>query len=132
MHHPALALLTREVRLTLRGRTLLLVLLAIGIILLFAGPAVLANSRAVAAGRGFLLFAANLQIFLITLMTAVLVAGAVSEEKESGAIDLLLMTGMSPFSLLAGLAGGRVVALLAALAAQLPFLVLGLGPRPMS
>ncbi|MFO1520544.1 MAG: hypothetical protein U1G05_00575 [Kiritimatiellia bacterium] len=126
MHHPALALLTREVRLTLRGRTLLLVLLAVGILLFFAGPAMLANSRAGAAGRGFLLFAANLQIVLITLMTAVLVAGAVSEEKESGAIDLLLMTGMSPFSLLAGLAGGRVVALLAALAAQLPFLVLGI------
>ena len=42
MHHPALALLTREVRLTLRGWTLMLVLLAVGVLLFFAAPAMLA------------------------------------------------------------------------------------------
>lgn len=126
MHHPALALLTREVRLTLRGWTLMLVLLAVGVLLFFAAPAMLANARAVAAGRSFLLFAANFQVVLITLISAILIAGSVAEERASGSTDLLLMTGMSPFSLLAGLAGGRVTALLATLAAQLPFLVMGI------
>ena len=126
MHHPAFALLTREVRLTLRGRTLLLVLLVVGVLLFFAAPAILTNTRAAAAGRSFLLFAASFQVVLITLVSAILIAGSVAEERASGSIDLLLMTGMSPFSLLAGLAGGRVTALLATLAAQLPFLVLGI------
>ena len=126
MHHPALALLTREVRLTLRGWTLMLVLLAVGVLLFFAAPAMLSNSRVVAAGRSFLLFAANFQVVLITLISAILIAGAVAEERESGSTDLLLMTGMSPFSLLAGLAGGRITALLATLAAQFPFLVMGI------
>jgi hypothetical protein len=126
MHHPALALLTREVRLMLRGWTLMLVLLAVGVLLFFAAPAMLANARAVAAGRSFLLFAANFQVVLITLISAILIAGAVAEERASGSTDLLLMTGMSPFSLLAGLAGGRITALLATLAAQFPFLVMGI------
>ena len=126
MHHPALALLTREVRLTLRGWTLMLVLLAVGVLLFFAAPAMLTNARAATTGRSFLLFAANFQVIIITLISAILIAGAVAEERESGSIDLLLMTGMSPFSLLAGLAGGRVTALLATLAAQFPFLVMGI------
>ncbi len=126
MLHPALALLTREVRLTLRDWTLMLVLLAVGVLLFFAAPAILTNTRVVAAGRSFLLFAANFQVVLITLVSAILIAGSVAEERASGSIDLLLMTGMSPFSLLAGLAGGRVTALLATLAAQFPFLVLGI------
>ena len=125
MHHPALALVTRDLRLTLRGRTLPMVLIACSALLFIGALLMIANVRAAAAGRTFLLAAANLQVVLITVIAAVLVAGSVSEEKETGGLDLLLMTGMTPFSLLAGIAGGRVVALLATLLVQVPFLVMG-------
>lgn len=124
MHHPALALVTREIRVTLRGRTLPMVLIACSVLLFIGAVVMIANVRAAAAGRTFLLAAANLQVVMITVIAAVLVAGSVSEEKETGGLDLLLMTGMTPFSLLAGIAGGRVVALLATLLVQLPFLAL--------
>ncbi|MFO1524170.1 MAG: hypothetical protein U1G05_19515 [Kiritimatiellia bacterium] len=68
---------------------------------------------------------AKVQSAVITLVCAMFVTGSVAEEKEAGGIDLLLMTGMSPVSLLAGLTGSHVLTIALTLASMFPFMLLG-------
>lgn len=123
MHFPSFTLLGRELRGTLRGWSLP-ILLSLGAGVLFVWTMVLTNAGG-AAGRGLILGAAKVQSVVIWLVCAMLVTGSVAEEKEAGGIDLLLMTGMSPFSLLAGLTGSHVLMIALTLASMLPFMLLG-------
>ena len=126
MHHPALALLSREVHTSLRGRAFPVAVLMPSLLVMLVGLPTLANIRSTASGLSFLDLAAAFQAIVVVLAPALLVSAAVAQEKESNCVDLLLITGMSPASLLAGLTGGRILAVLAMLAAQLPFLALAL------
>ena len=126
MHHPALALLSREVHTSLRGRAFPVAVLMPSLLVMLVGLPTLANIRSAAAGLSFLNLAASFQAIVVVLAPALLGSAAVAQEKESKCVDLLLITGMSPASLLAGLTGGRILAVLAMLAAQLPFLALAL------
>ena len=123
MHFPSFTLLGRELRGTLRGWSLP-ILLSLGAMVLFIWTLALEGSSG-AAGRGLILGAAKIQSAVITFVCAVMVTGAVAEEKEAGVIDLLLMTGMSPFSLLAGLTGSHVLTIALTLASMFPFMLLG-------
>ena len=123
MHFPSFTLLGRELRGTLRGWSLP-ILLSLGAVVLFVWTMSLVNAGG-AAGRGLILGAANIQSAVITLVCAMMVTGSVAEEKEAGGIDLLLMTGMSPVSLLAGLTGSHVLTIALTLASMLPFMLLG-------
>ena len=126
MHHPALALLSREVHTSLRGRAFPVAVLMPSLLVMLVGMPTLANIRSAASGLSFINLAASFQAIVVVLAPALLVTAAVAQEKESKCVDLLLITGMSPASLLAGLTGGRILAVLAMLAAQLPFLALAL------
>ena len=82
MHHPALALLSREVHTSLRGRAFPVAVLMPSLLVMLVGLPTLANIRSAAAGLSFLNLAASFQAIVVALAPALRVPAAVAQEKE--------------------------------------------------
>ena len=79
-----------------------------------------------AAGLEFVRSMITIALFLITLGGVSLFATAITEEKEEQTLGLLRMAGVGPASLLLGKGVTRILIALLILAAQFPFMLLGI------
>lgn len=87
-----------------------------------------------AQGLEFFSMITILNFFLLTFFAGGLFASAITEEKESGSLGLLKLTGLSPLSILLGKSAGLYLTTGLLLAIQLPFTLLavtfgGISPR---
>ena len=83
--------------------------------------------RISSGSQGLFFFGYYLQLLLIvaTLGTLNIFSSAVSSEKEDGLMDLLILTGLRPFSFLAGRFSAKFLQLLNLMVLQLPFCIFG-------
>lgn len=125
MRVPALALLTRSLR--LEARWVWTYLLRMGLVLATLFALVSAHQlvgRVGAPGLGFFVSIAWINLVGLTLAGLSYFASAVSEEKEEMMLGLLRMTRLSPVALLLGKSTSRLLTALALVVVQLPFTLL--------
>ncbi len=79
-----------------------------------------------APGRWFFSATAYITFFFITAMALSYFAAVIAEEKDQRTLSLLLLTGMSPVSILLGKSTSRLLAVLFLLALQIPFAILAI------
>jgi hypothetical protein len=130
---PGAVLLREAVRTSRRGRTYALRSLFAGILLAAVGIGwwglfydAADASEAGMLGRRVFLVVANLQTALITLVTPVVVAQAIVEEREDGTLDLLAVTRLSAAQVLLGKVASRLVVVWALVLGATPALAMAL------
>ncbi len=79
-----------------------------------------------APGRWFFSTTAYITFFFITGVVLSYFAAVIAEEKDQRTLSLLLLTGMSPVSILLGKSTSRLLAALFLLALQIPFAILAI------
>ena len=82
------------------------------------------NAQMTAPGLGFFTFISFLNLFFITILGVTLFASAITEEKEVDSLNLLLMTGLTPFTMLLSKSTSKLIIALMLIVAQLPFSIL--------
>ena len=122
-----LTLLSVSVRADARKRRAhTLRILAVLLILVLLVSSQLSAMERSAPGLYFFRLVAFLMATLITLMAVGLFSSAISEERESGTLSLLLLADLSPLAILFGKSMNRVFSVLMGFVAQLPFALLAL------
>jgi ABC-type transport system involved in multi-copper enzyme maturation permease subunit len=125
MNLPLLSLTTRSLREDARAtRTHLLRAGLVGALL---GSLVTAHTMVSfmgAPGLYFFSMTLSVNLLLLTFIGISVFATAITEEKETGSLGLLKLTGMSPLSILLGKSAGLLLGAVLLLAVQLPFTLL--------
>jgi hypothetical protein len=120
---PNLAMLKRSVMLDSLSLATYLVrslLLALALIALYFLGYEASNNRS-ATGLAFFGGIMFLNLVFITISAVYYFSSMITEEKDNNTLGLTLMTGISPFSLLANKYGSRFLMLLFIIAMQMPF-----------
>lgn len=84
----------------------------------------LVSTQMAAPGLGFFSFISYLNLFFITVLGVTLFSSAITEEKEVDSLNLLLMTGLTPFTMLISKSTSKLLIGLMLIFAQLPFSIL--------
>jgi hypothetical protein len=79
-----------------------------------------------APGLEFFEYIATLNLIFITILGITLFAGAITEEKEVGSLNLLLMTGLTAFTLILSKSTSKLIVGLMLILAQLPFSIMAI------
>ncbi|WP_437205735.1 ABC transporter permease [Planctomicrobium sp. SH664] len=124
------ALLLRAVRADAQQRQAHLLRLGAGLLLLWllvgAHMHSLVQEQSTAVGLNFFRYLSYLWIALLTLAALGPYSSAITEEREEGTLELLLMAGISPVSILLGKSTSRIFSTVLLFVAQLPFAMLSL------
>lgn len=100
----------------------------------YHGSALFSPGTTTAAGLKFFVAIAHLNLLFISLVGVCLFSSVITEEKEVNAVNLLLMTGLTPLTLLLSKSSSKLILGVMLLAAQMPFTILaatlgGVGER---
>ena len=124
---PVLALLNRSLRVEARSLwTYLLRLGLVAVICLILVGTWLSGMNSNAPGLSFFKSVMTINVILVIGVGITYFSSAITEEKEEMTMGLLIMTGLSPFSVLLGKSTSRMLALLLLLVAQFPFTLLSI------
>jgi ABC-type transport system involved in multi-copper enzyme maturation permease subunit len=127
---PNLALFNRTLMLDMRGVSsyaLRLVWMGVMMFMVWQYERTLnRGTMATALGLKMFTLVAYVNLVFVTIAAIGLFANAVTEEREDNTLPLLVMTGMTPFSLLASKGSSRLIAVIMLLAVQLPFTILSI------
>jgi len=125
--HGILALLERSLRLDSRQISLHLQrLLVVGIVYFCA--VTVANSFVIFGAPGLRFFTGIAYVNAVVMMIFGVhqFASVITEEKEHGALGLMMLTGLNPVAILLGKSGSRLIQCALLLAVQLPFALLAI------
>lgn len=129
MISPNLALFRRSLRTECRSiHVYLFRIVFVLIAILMLVYAHLVGSYGAMAASGLRMFASltHLNLVLITLLGIGFFSSVITEEKEINSLNLLLMTGITPFTTLLSKAGSKFVTVFLFILAQLPFTMIAI------
>jgi len=86
----------------------------------------LLSAQVTAPGLEFFKYISTLNLIFITILGVTLFSSAITEEKEVGSLSLLLMTGLTGFSLLLSKSTSKLIVGLMLILAQLPFSIMAI------
>lgn len=127
---PNTALFTRTLAMDNRhwqGYVFRLALMVVIIFILTSfGFQTLVSAQVTAAGRKFFQSLSNTNLFFISLFAVTLFSSAITEEKEIDSLNLLLMTGIGPFSMIISKSSSKMLVAIMLILAQFPFTLLAI------
>ncbi len=127
MFHGTLTLLTRSLRLdALQLRAHSFRVISAGLVMLLLLITHIETSGIGSPGLRFFTLTCHLGIGLITVAGAGLFSTAITEEKEAGTLNLLLMANVPPIAILVGKSTTRIASVLLVFAGIFPFALLAL------
>jgi ABC-type transport system involved in multi-copper enzyme maturation permease subunit len=128
MDLPNTALFMRSLRMDNRHwqtyllRIIMLFLIGFTLFVYFAKD--MLSAQMTAPGLEFFKFISFLNLFFITVVGVTLFSSAITEEKEVDSLNLLLMTGLTPFTMLLSKSTSKLLVGLMLIFAQFPFSIL--------
>lgn len=127
---PNMALFNRTLTMDNRhwqGYAFRLALMVVIIFILFSfGLQSTFTAQVTAAGRKFFQSLANADLFFISIFGITLFSSTITEEKEIDSLNLLLMTGIGPFSMVTSKSSSKMLIAMMLIISQFPFTLLAI------